>query len=345
MTKAYKGYEDLLDDFQGGIMPYETFSAERGMRQYGKELAAQAEMTRQLKDAEPEGAVSSFRSPGRRSPYLHGKDVARFAKRRGKLAGMRARVSGEALGEEQLNKRRYLYEQMQDEIAAMRAEQQAKKKKQQQVIKAIGQVSAMGIGMMTQAGSIAKKYDALSPVNDVVETEVDESAEADDAIVEALDTDADAIEGTRARQDEVVSKSELDRSEDDPLMGGAEEALADFSEEYGASISGQGRKDLLRPQLEQASQLIKEAKAELDAARSDWLSRGVVGGESGKRAEEALAAAQDRYDRLIMAYKSVYPEAGGYEEYSTVGGYEESLQEVSPSMLVWDDEPFIAGQR
>ena len=228
MTKAYKGYEDLLDDFQGGIMPYEAFGAERGMRQYGKELAAQAGMTRQLKDAEPEGAVSSFRSPGRRSPYLHGKDVGRFAKRRGKLAGMRARVSGEALGEEQLNKRRYLYEQMQDEIAAMRAEQQAKKKKQQQVIKAIGQVSAMGIGMMTQAGSIAKKYDALSPVNDVVETEVDESAEADDAVAEALDTDADAIESIRARQDEVVQKEELERSERARVLGGAEEALTEL---------------------------------------------------------------------------------------------------------------------
>ena len=227
---AYEKYEKLLGDFGGPLMPYSAFGAEVGMREHGEVLAKKASAARQLRDLEPEGAVAGFRSRGGRSPYLHGSDVKRFAGRRAELAAMGAGAAGDARAREQIDKRKYLAQQLEDQIAAQRATIKAKKQLEQGIVKAVGQVGAMGTAMMYKAGRINAKYDALQKEEpeEVPTPAVDDYESVSRAVNEAADLEAAALEESAARGGEVAAGIEAAAEKRGSVLGPAEEALGEL---------------------------------------------------------------------------------------------------------------------
>ncbi|MAH51307.1 hypothetical protein CMI37_36155 [Candidatus Pacearchaeota archaeon] len=227
---AYEKYEKLLGEFGGPLMPYSAFGAEVGMREHGEVLAKKASAARQLRDLEPEGAVAGFRSRGGRSPYLHGSDVKRFAGRRAELAAMGAGAAGDARAREQIDKRKYLAQQLEDQIAAQRATIKAKKQLEQGIVKAVGQVGAMGTAMMYKAGRINAKYDALQKEEpeEVPTPAVDDYESVRLAVNEAADLEAAALEESAARGGEVAARIEAAAGRRGSVLGPAEEALGEL---------------------------------------------------------------------------------------------------------------------
>jgi len=227
---AYEKYEKLLGDFGGPLMPYSAFGAEVGMREHGEVLAKKASAARQLRDLEPEGAVAGFRSRGGRSPYLHGSDVKRFAGRRAELAAMGAGAAGDARAREQIDKRKYLAQQLEDQIAAQRATTKAKKQLAQEVVRTVGQVGAMGTAMVYQAGRTYAKYDALQKEEpeEVPAPAVDDYESVSRAVNEAADLEAAALEKSAARGGEVAAGIEAAAEKRGSVLGPAEEALGEL---------------------------------------------------------------------------------------------------------------------
>ena len=149
---AYEKYESLLEE-----MDYGPYEAAAGIRRGLDEAVTTGSLRRRLQEAEPEGAVSGFSS----GPYLRGGDIKRFARGRGRLAGQHAARKGASVSREQMDKSRWIYQQLQDELAAQRAEAEARGEFRDQVIKMHSQVGGYAAGLTLLAGAVKKKYDAL----------------------------------------------------------------------------------------------------------------------------------------------------------------------------------------
>ena len=313
MALKNRGYEKLLDEY-AAYTPYKTFEAEAGMRRGADIQAVKAGLTQKLRRAEPEGAVSSYYLPGQRGSTLmnYGALASPFADRRAALAGAQGKIAGNVEAREQMYKSKYIYENLLDNLAAEEATIGAEKEYHQGIMKAVTAAATTSIASAAGLAKLVKKYDAMQMTPEAAEKAV-------------------------ADTDEELELAKLEDARTARFMSGLEETTAEdealFQEPKITSQAGAEIEKYkgLQPQLEQGTELVVQAKAELDEAQAEWdmwrdKIKPLAYGEDpddlsnqGRRvameAIDRLNKAKERYDRLLRAYAVM----GGYEE-SLAGG-------------------------
>jgi len=314
---AYEKYEEALGEF-GEYIPYKTFESEAGMRRGAQIGAVKAGLTRQLREAEPEGATATYMRGGqasRGSALAHyGRRADAFARGRGKVAGVEARATGDVVAEEQLEKRKYNYERMLDQIDARKAEITAKREFDKSVIKGAAQVGTMAATIGAMGAVMGAKYDAMkkSKSPEEVEELLDEQEKG---INEA------GLEDERRRLS--AEKLDISTAEEEKYLGldepfkldrdGRQVAETEFTRRAGEK---------------HAASLISKARREYEAAKGLYekvhpiphKSRSNLSGSpteiDPQAAAKRLRDSEDRLKSLLRAF-------------GVMGGYEESLQELA----------------
>jgi len=227
---AYKGYEGLLGEW-GEAIPYSTFESEAGMRKSSQKLAAKAELTKQLREAEPEGATSAYFTGGQRGNALahYGAQAKRFGERRARVIGAEGRVAGGVESEEQINKLQYIGQNLEDMIDAEKATVKAKGEFERATGKAIAEYATMGVGMGVAASvALYNKHDAMKKsLTPEEQAELDAQREAEIEERKKLALEGLGGAGDLPGIEEAERAKLLQEQERSKIMGGAESALTE----------------------------------------------------------------------------------------------------------------------
>ena len=224
---AYESYEGLLGEW-GEAIPYSTFESEAGMRKSSQKLAAKAELTKQLREAETEGATSAYFTGGQRGNALahYGAQAKRFGERRARVIGAEGRVAGGVESEEQINKLQYIGQNLEDMIDAEKATVKAKGEFDRATGKAVAQYASMGVGMGLAASvALYNKHDAMKKsLTPEEQAELDAQREAE--IEERKKLALGGLEKFHGTE-EAERADLLQEQERSKIMGGAESALTE----------------------------------------------------------------------------------------------------------------------
>ena len=227
---AYKGYEGLLGEW-GEAIPYSTFESEAGMRKSSQKLAAKAELTKQLREAEPEGATSAYFTGGQRGNALahYGAQAKRFGERRARVIGAEGRVAGGVESEEQINKLQYIGQNLEDMIDAEKETVKAKGEFDRATGKAVAQYASMGVGMGLAASvALYNKHDAMKKsLTPEEQAELDAQREAEIEERKKLALEGLGRAGDLPGIEEAERAKLLQEQERSKIMGKSESALTE----------------------------------------------------------------------------------------------------------------------
>lgn len=314
---AYEKYEEALGEF-GEYIPYKTFESEAGMRRGAQIGAVKAGLTGQLREAEPEGATATYMrggQAGRGSALAHyGRRAGAFARGRGKAAGVEARVTGDVVAEEQIEKRKYNYERMLDQIDARKAEIMAKREFDKSMIKGATQVGTMAATIGVMGAVMGAKYDAMKKSKSPEEVEglLDEQergineAKLED---ERRRLSAEKLDISTAEEERYLGLDEPFELERDERQVAETEFTRRAGEQHAASLISKARREY------ETAKGLYEKVYPIPYATPGSMEARSPSAIDPKAAAKRLRDAKDRLDSLLRSF-------------GVMGGYEESLQEL-----------------